>query len=234
MGSGSSKGSVQALPPAAQAGQDTGAGQAVGQTQDLKLVSFTEKPAPAPVLVLYAHPNPKSFCHAILEQLEKVLHAHGKKYVVRDLYAMHFNPVLGPDDFGSKPSDVALEQQYVQAAEHIVVIHPVWWFSFPAILKGYFDRVFSYGFAFGPSGSGGTEGKLKGKKATIVSTAGASKEVYDSAAAALKFTMEGGLLQYCGIDVVEHHYCCSVTAVSADDRAKMLQELDAKFTALLA
>eukprot|EP00727_Mastigamoeba_balamuthi_P014466 m51a1_g9644 hypothetical protein (242) ;mRNA; f:1168126-1168908 len=204
-----------------------------GPEAPMKLDSFTERPEPAPVLVLYAHPNPKSFNHAILEQIRKRLRARGKAFLVRDLCAMNFNPVLGLDDLAYPSEDVGVEQQYVIAAELIVVIHPVWWFSFPAVLKGYFDRVFSFGFAFGP-GEGGTVGNLSGKRALVVSTTGASREVYDEAAApALRLTMEVGLLQYCGIEVVDHHYCYAVATASAEERRQMLADLDTKFTALL-
>jgi len=104
-------------------------------------------------LIVYAHPNPKSFNHAIKERVEAKLKKEKKKYSVRDLYAMKWNPVLGGADFevmqgGKTPEDIKAEQNYIKEADVVIFIHPIWWFGMPAVLKGYVDRVFSYGFAY--------------------------------------------------------------------------------------
>ena len=125
-------------------------------------------------VILYAHPNPKSFNHAILARVEANLKRDRKEYVVRDLYALNFKPVLEPADFvamggGSVRPDVAEEQRHIAAADKLIVIHPIWWFGMPAMLKGYIDRVFTGGFAYAYTAKG-VEGLLKGKRAIILNT----------------------------------------------------------------
>ena len=98
-------------------------------------------------LVVYAHPNPKSFCHAIKEEVVACIKKKGENCEVRDLYQMGFNPVLGSSDFvqflqKKTPEDIQKEQDLIRQADILVFVYPVWWFSMPAILKGYIDRVF--------------------------------------------------------------------------------------------
>ncbi len=133
------------------------------------------------VLVLYAHPYNKSFNHAILEEVKQGLEEGGHEYEVADLYEINFNPVLSANDFvllqqGKVADDVAEQQKKVSWAEAIICIHPIWWENHPAILKGYFDRVFSLGYAYRIKENGETEGLLKIKKALLITTAGGTEE----------------------------------------------------------
>eukprot|EP01107_Rhizomastix_libera_P015954 TRINITY_DN635_c3_g1_i3.p1 TRINITY_DN635_c3_g1~~TRINITY_DN635_c3_g1_i3.p1 ORF type:complete len:123 (+),score=19.25 TRINITY_DN635_c3_g1_i3:146-514(+) len=102
-------------------------------------------------VIIYAHPKETSFNHAILKSVTDHLDKKHEKYVVRDLYAMKFNPV---DYADQSNEDVAVEQKIIKEAKRIVIIAPMYWYSFPAILKGYIDRVFTYGFAYEFSAAG--------------------------------------------------------------------------------
>ena len=120
------------------------------------------------VLVVYAHPNPESFNHAVLDAFTRGLKDGGHTFEVVDLYAIKFDPCTKLEDLaqftgGQMPKDVLDQQQKVAAADALVFISPVqgWWI--PAILKGWIDRVFSYGFAYTGSEKG-MEGLLKHKK----------------------------------------------------------------------
>src|SRR5690606_40356054 len=100
---------------------------------------------------------------------------------VRDLYDLGFDPVLSPaelkqyeDEEKAISVDVKAEQEAILWADHIIFVYPTWWWSMPAILKGYFDRVFVPGFAFSVSEKG-IEGLLKGKKAWIIQTTGSDR-----------------------------------------------------------
>jgi NAD(P)H dehydrogenase (quinone) len=104
-------------------------------------------------LIIYSHPNSKSFCHAILDNVEEVLAAKKHDIVVRDLYALGFDPVLKAGDLadfqsGKIPADIKAEQNYIAWSDIMTIIHPVWWTGLPAMMKGYIDRVFSYGFQY--------------------------------------------------------------------------------------
>jgi NAD(P)H dehydrogenase (quinone) len=99
-------------------------------------------------LIVYAHPNPQSFNHAILETISGELRKKGKEFDVRDLYEIGFKPVLKLDDLaairkGTAVQDVQVEQDYIRAADFLIFIYPLWWAGIPAQFKGYKDRVFS-------------------------------------------------------------------------------------------
>ena len=125
-------------------------------------------------LIVYAHPNPKSFNHAILETISGELQKKKKEVKVRDLYKIGFNPVLSIKDLsaiekGAVPKDIKKEQNYISKADTLIFIFPIWWSAMPAMLKGYIDRVFSLKFAYDITADG-VIGLLKGKKVFIVST----------------------------------------------------------------
>ncbi len=106
-------------------------------------------------LVITAHPSAKSFNHAVVETYMSALIERKRKHRVecRDLYAANFNPVLSMRDLaaagrGKAAKDIRQEQAAVRRADVITLIAPLWWSGFPAMLKGYLDRVFCAGFAY--------------------------------------------------------------------------------------
>jgi len=182
-------------------------------------------------LIVYAHPEPKSFNHAILETISEELKKKKKEFKVRDLYKIHFDPILSAEDFaafqnGAIPDDIKTEQDYIRSADTLIFIFPIWWSSMPAILKGYIDRVFSLKFAYDIT-SDGVIGLLKGKKAFIVSTTGASKEDNEKMGAfkMMNMSMDMAIFQFSGLEVIKHKYFSSVQYVSDKDRKQMLEEL---------
>ena len=106
------------------------------------------------VLLIYAHPVETSFCAALKERALKTLVANGHSVEVLDLYQQGFDPVLSRTerlayhDVPENRESVAAEVEQLQRAEALVLVYPVWNFGFPAILKGYFDRVFLPGVSF--------------------------------------------------------------------------------------
>jgi len=182
-------------------------------------------------LIIYAHPNPASFNHAIKETLVRVLKEKGQDVRVRDLYALHFDPVLKADDFkiflaGKVPGDIAIEQGHVRWADQITFLYPVWWAGMPAITRGYIDRVFSRGFAYDYAATGPV-GLLPGKKVFIINTMGASLSAYEQIGAfkAMEILMDGEIFRFCGLEVTGHKYFGSVPTVADEDRKKMLEEV---------
>jgi NAD(P)H dehydrogenase (quinone) len=161
-------------------------------------------------LVVYAHPKPESLNHAILETTTTALINNGHEVIVRDLYALNFQPVLKSEDTaamraGQTPQDIKTEQIFITQSDAITFIYPIWWTGLPAILKGYVDRVFSYGFAY----SYGNEGIIKmltGKKGLIINTHGTPHEIYDKIGMTdgLKITSDIGIFDFVGIETVGH------------------------------
>lgn len=129
-----------------------------------------------------------------------------------------------------RPKDVTAQQELVAWADGLAFIAPVFWMGFPAILRGWFERVFTLGFAYDlrPEGwRGDLAGRvplLRHQKALIISTT-----LFDEAAyagpmgAAMKTTMDDFALRYPGVRSVEHVYLHSVFAVDAATRRGYLE-----------
>jgi NAD(P)H dehydrogenase (quinone) len=181
-------------------------------------------------LVIYAHPNSQSFCHAILESATEELKIKNNKVVVRDLYQINFDPVLKSQDFinlaAEKTSpDVKTEQDYIKWADVITVIYPIWWNNMPAILKGYIDRVFSSGFAYNFCKDGSVEKLLSDKKIMIFTTQGASEADYKDMIENMKKILDFEVFPFCGIEILGHKFFPSVPNVDDATRKGYLEEV---------
>ncbi|MHA6529950.1 NAD(P)H-dependent oxidoreductase [Paenibacillus sp. BAC0078] len=189
-------------------------------------------------LIVYAHPSAESFNHAILETTVQALKKKGHEVVVRDLYALDFQPVLKPEDTaamrsGQTPADILTEQKFISDADVVTFIYPIWWTGLPAILKGYVDRVFAYGFAYA-YGEAGIDKLLKGKKGFIINTHGTPKEIYDQIgmSAALKMTSDTGIFDFTGIEPVDHLLFGNIPSVGQAALDEILVQVEEKVTAL--
>ena len=127
------------------------------------------------VFLVYAHPNPLSLNATLKDHAIAVLQREGHEVRVSDLYAMKWKAVADAGDFperdlslplhyvtasgeayedGTQSRDIAEEQEKLKWADAVVFQFPLWWFGLPAILKGWFDRVFAYKFAYGYRSAG--------------------------------------------------------------------------------
>ena len=180
-------------------------------------------------LVIYAHPNPLSLNHAILETTLATLKKRGAAVRVLDLYAMNFNPVLSGDELANRAvvfPDVAAAQQDVTWADTLIFIYPIWWMDRPAILKGWCDRVFTNGFAF--TVRDGWKGLLSGRKAIVLQTAGGTAELFRGDGEIIVHGSIGeGTLGFVGITDVIIKTFYNVVADSDEARQKMLEEVAA-------
>lgn len=237
------------------------------------------------VLTVYAHPNPDSFCHAVLEQFTHGLADAGHESDVVDLYAIKFDPVFGADDYsffahdsvpaeiwgeeedlrrsmiagaggplrrrvaarwlrdktmdelrgvaaGRKPKDVLAQQEKVAWADGLAFVAPIFWMNLPAILRGWIERVFTYGFVYTMTRDGWLHGNLDGrmpllehKKALIMtSTFFTERDYRDSGIGdAIKLLVDDFGFSYPGIRTVEHEFFYAVGAVDAATRKSYLQ-----------
>jgi NAD(P)H dehydrogenase (quinone) len=189
-------------------------------------------------LIVYAHPNPESFNNAILETTVHALKKNGHEVVLRNLYALDFQPVLKPEDtaamrVGQTPKDIQTEQEFITAADAITFIYPIWWTGLPAILKGYVDRVFSYGFAYG-TGEEGIIKMLTGKKGLIINTHGTPNEIYDKMGmtSGLKITSDTGIFDFVGIEPVGHLLFGSIGYLDDAAYKGMLKGVEEKINTL--
>ncbi len=102
------------------------------------------------VLIINGHPNANSYCHALAEAYKKGSVSKGNTVELLHLGELNFNLNLshGYAQRTELEPDLIIAQEKILWANHIVIIHPVWWGSVPALLKGFFDRVLLPGFAF--------------------------------------------------------------------------------------
>lgn len=183
-------------------------------------------------LIVFAHPNQKSFCKGIVNTIETTSKESGYEIRVRDLYEIGFDPILKPDDFvalqsANIPNDIKTEQEHIKWADIITFVYPVWWSGFPAMLKGYVDRIFSYGFAY-ESVDGTPRGLLSGKKALLFCTTGSPNEVYaqNGMHNSMKQTTDIGIFNFSGIEVISHTFFGAVPNVSDETRKEYLKEVE--------
>ena len=163
------------------------------------------------ILIVYAHPKtPQSFNQRVLLALVEALERENNNVKIRDLYAEHFQSNLTTDDLitlhaGDVPMDIQEEQNCIVWADTLVFIYPIWWASAPAVMKGYFDRVLAYGFAY-VTEAGRTRGLLTDKRAVVKNSTGTPFDVYESQGfySAMRLLVDKGVFEFCGFNEVRH------------------------------
>ena len=130
------------------------------------------------VLLIHCHPRAESFSAALRDTARQALEAAGHELECRDLYAEGFSPALNATehrdylDPASNPPDVADHVASLQRAEALLLVYPTWWYGLPAMLKGWFDRIWAPGIAF-KLGDGAIEPLLTNiKRIGVVTTYG--------------------------------------------------------------
>ncbi|WP_258058658.1 NAD(P)H-dependent oxidoreductase [Arthrobacter sp. B1805] len=155
-------------------------------------------------LIVTAHPDPDSLTHHIARLLEQMLLPGTVELV--DLAAEGFDPRFSLADRhtyrvgGDFARDVSAEQQRLDGVAHLVLIFPVFWWSMPALLKGWIDRVFVNGWAFDVAAEGGMKRNLVNLTTHLIPVAGDDAGVYDRHGyeQALRTQIEHGIIDYCG------------------------------------
>lgn len=130
--------------------------------------------------MVVAHPGADSFCAALATQAVGELRAHGFSVALQDLYADGFDPRMPLAEVGTTFMADELVSRYaaeVLAADVIVVVHPVWFFHVPGILKGWVDRVLREGIVYELRGGGESVGRLRARSALLLNTANAPESV---------------------------------------------------------
>ncbi|NIE52581.1 NAD(P)H-dependent oxidoreductase [Pantoea sp. Ap-870] len=187
------------------------------------------------VLIVYAHPEPRSLNGSLKDFAVNHLQQAGHQVQVSDLYAMQWKAQLDAADTLVPPvgahfdatldsrfaydnqlqaADIAAEQEKLRWADTVIFQFPLWWFSMPAIMKGWFDRVYANGFAYGVGehndhhwGDRYGEGTLAGKRAMLVVTTGGWESHYaprgiNGPIEDLLFPIQHGMLFYPGFSVL--------------------------------
>lgn len=125
------------------------------------------------ILIINGHPNPDSFCSALADAYFQGAKANNTSVAMLNLYQLKFNPVLEYGYQKRTPLEPDLENAFemIKKANHIVIVYPNWWGTYPALLKGFIDRVFLPGFVFKSNQNVfKMEKLLKGKTAHLIIT----------------------------------------------------------------
>ncbi|EGF15761.1 MULTISPECIES: NAD(P)H-dependent oxidoreductase [Haemophilus] len=195
-------------------------------------------------LIIFAHPNSeRSFGRAIANRIEQISQANGVNVFFRDLYEMNFNSILSFEELrnahkGIIPEDIKQEHNFILQADLITLVYPLWWMGFPAILKGYLDRVLSHGFAY-KTENGESVGLLKNKQMLQFITIGSNLDKYKEFGVdkSLNHCLINGLFNYCGIENVEFELFGDIHLIDDGARKAMIelaaQKTKEKLTALL-
>jgi NAD(P)H dehydrogenase (quinone) len=199
-------------------------------------------------LIVYAHPEPTSFTAALKDTAVDALRGAGHSVEVSDLYAEGFNPVAGRHDFvaafdpnrfhyqteqghahatrGFAP-EIAREQQRFLKADLVIWTYPIWWGGVPAILKGWFDRVLAYGFAYS-DGRRYDTGFFPDKRGILCLTTGGTQQrfspsdVYGSIDQVL-WPVQRLMLEYLAIQALEPFVAYGTPRVDQPTREGYLQ-----------
>jgi NAD(P)H dehydrogenase (quinone) len=156
-------------------------------------------------LVVVAHPDSESMTHQVGRRVSEALKQAGVDTALADLHAEQFDPRFTIDDrklyrgAGPVPTDVAAEQNRLNGADDVVLVFPVYWWSMPALLKGWIDRVFVNGWAFDDRVSPLVR-KLDWMTIHLVMLAGEDAEGFRRRGydAAITTQIVTGILGYCG------------------------------------
>jgi NAD(P)H dehydrogenase (quinone) len=201
------------------------------------------------VFLVFAHPEPRSLNAALRDVAVEELRMQGHQVQVSDLYALAWKANVDRGDFpgldgatrfkvpaasraafesGRLTEDVRAEQQKLLWADALILQFPLWWFAMPAILKGWVDRVYAYGFAYGVGehsdrkwGDRYGEGTFAGKRAMLIVTAGGWQSHYSPRGINgpiddLLFPINHGILHYPGFDVLPAFVTFDMDRLAAD------------------
>ncbi|MEV6278618.1 NAD(P)H-dependent oxidoreductase [Nocardia sp. NPDC051832] len=212
------------------------------------------------ILWVIANPDPHSLSHSLYRHGVEHLRAAGHRVHDVDLYATGWNPVLSEADtlgasgatFSDRqrhattqdtlPADVARQQRLVAESDTVIIHFPLWWYGMPAILKGWFDRVFTNGFAFGVRdrdgkvrkyGDGGLAGRrllpivTAGDRADALGPRGISGDIDD-----VLWPLLHGTAHYTGMLPLRPHLISSVNQVGADTYGDLAEALTGRLDTL--
>jgi putative NADPH-quinone reductase len=183
------------------------------------------------VLLVLAHPDTRSFNHAIADTAAEALRQAGHDVVFHDLYAEGYDPLLPPEELTREEpcSMVQTHCRDLQEADGIVIVHPSWWGQPPAILKGWVDRTFRAGVAYRfettPAGEGIPHGMLKATRAVVFNTANsAPRHEWGALGDPLEEMWHNTVLGFCGVEDFRRCLFAPVLVSSDEQRAEWLEQ----------
>jgi NAD(P)H dehydrogenase (quinone) len=177
-------------------------------------------------MVTIDHPWEQSFNHVILKRVAYVLKEEGHEVDVLDLHKDCFDPVIHVEELAGYREGKYLDpkvgdyQRRIELASHLIYIFPVWWEVMPALLKGFFDKVFLPEWAF-------TEADARPllthiKSGTAITTMGAPSPIYTS----VEPVLCRGILEFCGVQKTRWFNLRAAPFITQDERLAWLAEVE--------
>ena len=167
-------------------------------------------------LIVVAHPDHKSLSHSVAAKVAEGISeaGTGQSFEIADLTAESFDPRFSSADFAAyhkdtaPPADVIAEQARIDRATDLVLVYPVYWWSMPAILKGWIDRVFSNGWAYDTAPEGKVVKKLHRLRVHLLGVAGTDAGTFErhGYSGAMKIQINHGIFDYCGAPVATSEF----------------------------
>ncbi len=178
--------------------------------------------------VIVCHPNLSSFTMTVAKTYCEAVGKLGHDVLLRDLYRMNFAPCLGaaeiPKPGGFVPGpDVVTERELLATVDVFAFVYPLWMNAQPSMMKGYIDRIFGMGFAYG-MGQGGNVPLLKSRKMVSFTSSGAPMEWVKSTGAwsAIQKLFDEHFAAVCGLELVDHIHFGGVTPGIRPDAVERL------------
>lgn len=171
---------------------------------------------------IFAHPRPRSFTASVTDSYVRAAKALGHEVITRDLYRTGFDPSLKAgelpfeESFSPEP-DVLAERKILQDCDVFAFFYPLWLNAPPAMMKGYLERVFGFGFAYGAGGRSYNP-LLTGRKLISFSSSGAPNQWLEQTGSlpALRTLFDSYFASLCGLTVLEHVHVGAVTPGASD------------------
>ena len=185
-------------------------------------------------LIVVSHPDPQSLTHAVARSFAGGVEAIGQHTTeLADIAAEGFQPAFNPADRAtffmkaSAPPDVLREQERIDRSDALVLVYPVYWWSFPGQLKGWIDRVFSNGWAYSQTPEGAIEKRLGHLAVHLLGIGGADKGTYARHGydTALRTQIDHGIFDYCGARVLTSTILYGIDGESAASHITAANEL---------
>lgn len=181
--------------------------------------------------VIFANPKARSFTASVANAYSKAVEAIGHEVVIRDLYRMNFSPCLAESEIpfyaGFAPGDdVVAERKLLDNVDVYAMVYPFWLNAPPAMLKGYLDRVFGFGFAYGKGGR--SEPLLRGRSLITFSSSGAPLFWLQETGAmeAIGKLFDRYFAELCGLKFLDHiHFGGIVPEIREDAVATRLSQV---------
>lgn len=173
-------------------------------------------------LVVVAHPDSDSLSHAVTQALAEGVAAAGHSVEIADLAREGFDPRFSLNDLSvhrreiPPSADVAAEQARIDRADALVLVYPVYWWSMPALMKGWIERVFANGWAYDEGADLKTVKKLGHLPVHLIGIGGATMRTYERHGylSAMKTQIDHGVFGYCGAPVLTSELLLPVPEMS--------------------